>query len=224
MTGPGVRPARRRIVGLCVVVLTLAVLSLLGGHYLADGIERLLDLRRLAQEEMLGPPLIYAVLLLQAGLIAIPFVPGVEVGFLLLALCGAQLAGEVYAATVVGLLLAFGIGRSVRQHNVQRLLARLGLEDAAAAVERLARDTSAPPPAGGPETLLPRFAMPALRHRCLSLVLLINTPGNTLLGGGGGIAMAAGLSRLFTVRQFVASVLIAVAPIPAFVLLTGALT
>ncbi|WP_372624102.1 hypothetical protein [Falsiroseomonas sp.] len=211
--------ARRAILWLFLAVLPLAALSVLGASSLTGALDSLLELRRLAQEEMLGPPLIYAVLLLQAALIAIPFVPGAEVGFLLLALCRAQLAGHVYAATVVGLLLAFAIGRSFPPRSVERLLARLRLDRAAATVACLAQQSAAPPPGTSP---LRRLAVRLLRHRCLCLVLLINTPGNTLLGGGGGIAMAAGLGGLFSFRQFLASVLIAVAPVPAFVLLLAA--
>ncbi|WP_137180473.1 hypothetical protein [Roseomonas sp. AR75] len=213
---------RRAMPWLGLAVLVLAVLSFLGGSYVAGVLDSLLDLRRLAQEEMLGPPLVHALLLLQSVLIAIPFLPGAEVGFLLLALCGAQLAVEVYAATVAGLLLAFGIGRSVPRHRVQRLLVRLCLDRAAAAMERQARDAAVSSPAHA--SPVRRLGGRLLHHRCLCLVLLINTPGNTLLGGGGGIAMAAGLSRLFSFRQFLASVLVAVAPAPAFVLLMSAFT
>jgi HAMP domain-containing protein len=211
---------RRATLLLGAAVVVLALLSFFAGSSLTGALDRLLDLRRLAQEEMLGPPLVYALLLLQSVLIAIPFVPGAEVGLLLLALCGAQLAIEVYAATVAGLLLAFGVGRAVPQRSVQRLLVRLGLDRAGAAVERLARDAILPAPSG--TSRMRRLGGRLLRHRGLCLVLLINTPGNTLLGGGGGIALAAGLSRLFSFRQFLASVLVAVAPVPAFVLLMAA--
>ncbi len=215
----GTWTAWRILCGLAVLLAGLATLATIGGAALTDALDRLLDLRRLAQEEMLGPPLVHALLLLQAVLIAIPFVPGAEVGFLLLALCGAQLAAEVYAATVAGLLLAFGVGRVIPERRVQGLLGRLRLDHAAAAVTRLAREGEGSACDPARRRLVGRL----LRHRCLCLVLLINTPGNTLLGGGGGIAMAAGMSGLFSVRQFLASVLVAVAPVPAFVLLAAAL-
>ncbi len=222
----GAAPARRGLVGLALLLLALAALSGLGAASLTEALDRLLDLRRLAQAEMLGPPLVYGLLLLQSVLIAIPFVPGAEVGFLLLALCGAQLALEVYAAAVAGLLLAFGAGRAVPRRSAERLLARLRLDAAAEAVAALAREGEAPAPGSAAplRRLLSRLLGRLLSHRCLCLVLLINTPGNTLLGGGGGIAMAAGMSRLFSVRQFVASVLVAVAPVPAFILLVAAWT
>jgi hypothetical protein len=48
---------------------------------------------------------------------------------------------------------------------------------------------------------------------------LINMPGNTVIGGGGGIAMAVGYSRTFTYPGFLACAAVAVAPVPALVLL-----
>jgi hypothetical protein len=63
-----------------------------------------------------------------------------------------------------------------------------------------------------------------LRHRCIALAILFNTPGNALLGGDGGIALAAGASRLVSVRAFLLTLLVAVAPVPAAILLTSLLT
>jgi hypothetical protein len=58
-----------------------------------------------------------------------------------------------------------------------------------------------------------------MRFRWLALALLINMPGNTVIGGGGGIAMAVGYSRTFTYPAFLACAAVAVAPVPALVLL-----
>jgi len=57
-----------------------------------------------------------------------------------------------------------------------------------------------------------------MRFRLLALIVLINTPGNTIIGGGGGIAMAAGYSRSLTYPAFLACIAVAVAPVPAMVL------
>ena len=53
-----------------------------------------------------------------------------------------------------------------------------------------------------------------LRYRYLALALAVNMPGNVILGGGGGIAMMAGLSRLFDPLPFLLTVLLAVLPVP----------
>jgi len=53
-----------------------------------------------------------------------------------------------------------------------------------------------------------------LRYRYVALAVAINTPGNVILGGGGGLALMAGLSRLFSPLPFLLTVLIAVLPVP----------
>jgi hypothetical protein len=49
----------------------------------------------------------------------------------------------------------------------------------------------------------------------------INLPGNIVIGGGGGIALMAGLSRLFSPSGFVVTVAIATLPIPLAWLIFG---
>jgi len=60
-----------------------------------------------------------------------------------------------------------------------------------------------------------------VRHRYLAVAIALNTPGNLLFGDGGGIALAAGFSRLFSLSWFALSVAVAVAPVPIVVLLAG---
>ena len=55
------------------------------------------------------------------------------------------------------------------------------------------------------------------------LGLALNLPGNTLVGGGGGIAMVAGLSGLVSPLGFLVTVAVAVAPIPLLFLVLGGL-
>ncbi|MBT8458376.1 MAG: hypothetical protein KJN60_01785 [Boseongicola sp.] len=59
-----------------------------------------------------------------------------------------------------------------------------------------------------------RWLCRCLHHRCAALAVVINMPGNTILGGGGGIALAEGLSRLYQPTHFLATVAVAVAPVP----------
>ena len=60
----------------------------------------------------------------------------------------------------------------------------------------------------------PRALRSVLQHRYVVLAVLLNLPGNVVLGGGGGLAMMAGLSRLFHPLPFVLTVLLAVLPVP----------
>lgn len=59
-----------------------------------------------------------------------------------------------------------------------------------------------------------RFIPALLRQRYLALAVVLNLPGNTLLGGGAGIALCAGICGLYRLHGFVVAVAIAVAPMP----------
>ena len=85
---------------------------------------------------MIGTLLI--ILLLYAALIAIPFVPGIEIGISLLMLKGAAIAPMVYGATVLGLCLAFAMGRLLPYGWIRSTLADLRLVRLSSLFERLA--------------------------------------------------------------------------------------
>ena len=53
----------------------------------------------------------WALLLLYTVLLALPFVPGAEIGLALLVVFGAVMAWPVYVATVLALSIAFAVGR-----------------------------------------------------------------------------------------------------------------
>ncbi len=153
-------------------------------------------------------------LVLYGVLIAIPFVPGVEIGLALLILRGPSIAPEVYLATLLGLVIAFFVGRVVPEAALSRSLRDLYLLRAADFVDRMAAL-----PASGKHTalaaMLPRRLRPSLGPmRYPALAILINLPGNAIVGGGGGILMAAGLSRLFRPWITILTVAVAIAPIP----------
>ncbi|MCX7646863.1 MAG: hypothetical protein N2Z62_16405 [Rhodobacteraceae bacterium] len=161
-------------------------------------------------------------LVVYALLLALPFVPGVEIGLLLLALQGPAAALPVYLATLAGLLLAYAAGRRLPPVWLAGALADLGLARAAAFVGRIA-------PLSGEARLallrarLPRRLAPLLGGaRYGLLAALLNLPGNGLVGGGGGIMLLAGLSGLFRPGATVATVALAVAPVPLAVWFLGA--
>jgi hypothetical protein len=216
----GILPSSRgwqRRLALLAVLAGLALASLLAVEPMGAALEALLDLRALAREAGPGHPAVLAALLLYAALIAVPFVPGAELGLVLLALFGAAMAGPVWLATVAGLTLAFTLGRLVPERVLRRLPFHAGLDRARTAVQAAGRPDASP-------VVLPAFAARLVRWRCCGLVLLINTPGNTLIGGGGGIAAAAGASRLFGLGEFVLTAVIAVAPVPVAILIADRLT
>jgi len=145
---------------------------------------------------------------------ATPFVPGAEIGIGLILLFGAKLAFLVYVSMVAALTIAFLVGRLVPAERVAALFGYLGLARARGLALRLAPlDPSARLDLlteKVPHRLVPML----LRHRYLAIIVLFNIPGNSVIGGGGGIAFTAGLSGLFSLPAYLAAVMVGVAPIP----------
>jgi len=154
-------------------------------------------------------------------LLAIPFVPGVEMGMMLMAMHGTSIALLVYLCTVTGLSAAYLAGRLVPLSAMARLARFLRGErlarffdgiDALDREERLARLMER----------APNRAIPfLLRHRHVALAVALNIPGNSVIGGGGGIALLAGSTRLFSAAGFLVAVALAVSPVPLAFYLFG---
>ena len=154
-------------------------------------------------------------------LIAIPFVPGVEIGLGLIAMLGPPIVFLVYVTTVAGLTLSFAVGhlvptkmlagllRNVRAHRVSQLVQDIGHMTRQGRLAFLI--------AVAPNRIVPFL----LCNRYFALAIAINLPGNFLIGGGGGIAMMAGASGLFSFPGFVFAIALAVSPIPLSVVLFG---
>ncbi|MEM5473026.1 hypothetical protein WNZ14_14935 [Hoeflea sp. AS60] len=192
-----------------------------GGRWLGMTIEEQLQLSNLAQADMPYLGTLAAVLAAYIVLTAIPFVPGTEIGVALLMVFGAPVAVVVYLSTITALTLSFTLGRLTPERKLAGWLKRRGLVRAAALIEAFARLG----PEGRDRYLTqnaPRWLKPWLvNHRMITFIALINLPGNTLLGGGGGIALVTGLSKLMSFPQFFLSVAVAVAPVPIAVVLAG---
>ncbi|QGX97872.1 hypothetical protein EI983_06115 [Roseovarius faecimaris] len=153
---------------------------------------------------------------------AIPFVPGAEIGFALLLIFGAQAAPVVYVGMVGALVLSYSVARFVPVQALVRVLSWLGLHRASDVVEELSRLDPSHRWQYMVDRMPPPWLSKALRNRYLTLAVLLNTPGNSLIGGGGGIAFLSGLSRMLSFWSFLAVALIAVLPVPlAFVLIAS---
>ncbi len=147
---------------------------------------------------------------------AIPFVPGAELGLGLLVVLGARLAPLVYGGMVSALLLAYLVGRLVPAPTIGAGLAFFGFSRARELVMQLAPLDGAMRLALLAERAPSRLVPFLLRHRHIGLMVLLNLPGNSVIGGGGGIALCAGMSRLFTLPGFLVAVMLAAAPVPIF--------
>ncbi|MBB5721626.1 hypothetical protein FHS72_001238 [Loktanella ponticola] len=211
------RPSWRRALcwvagfGLCVFVLHLILnwsMDFVSGMNAMSG-----------SGAMIG--LIAVSLVIYALLIATPFMPGIEVGIALLMLKGASVAPFVYLATVVGLMVAYVIGQTIPLAWLHKVFRDLRLKKACAFIDRI--ETT--PPAerqAAQRALLPAWlAKLTIDYRYATIGLLLNVPGTFAIGGGGGILMAAGLSRLFSGWAIFVTLLVATLPVPLVVWVMG---
>jgi hypothetical protein len=165
--------------------------------------------------------LIMTALVIYMLLMALPFVPGVEVGMMMMALFGAKIVPLVYLATVVALVIAFVVGHYIPQRFVLELLEALRLPRA----KGLLQSVESLGPAERADFLLQgtssRWVPFLLKHKHMAVAVALNVPGNAVIGGGGGISVAAGFSGLFSLPAYALTISLAVAPVPIAMWLTG---
>lgn len=212
-TGLGAAGVVLRIATLVAVL----VVATWGAHLIRDA----LDLQIRPDNEQQVHRAIMFGLVAYIGLLALPFVPGAEIGIAMLAAFGAAIAPLIYVATVTSMTLAYTIGRFLPIGALERLLSFLRLRRAADLVARAA-------PLSREERLAmlldgqPKRALSfGLRYRYVALALAVNTPGNSIIGGGGGIMMMAGLSGIFSPVATFVTVALAVSPVPLAVIFLG---
>jgi hypothetical protein len=154
-------------------------------------------------------------------MLALPYVPGMEISVALLVILGAPGALLVWAATLAALSLSYGAGRLIPISALTGLLGWLRLKRAQALVQAVHPLTPDEKLAlllrSAPSCWVPFL----LRHRYVAIAIVLNLPGNAVIGGGGGIGTAAGLSGLFRYPVYLLAVAIAAAPIPLAVWLFG---
>lgn len=155
------------------------------------------------------------------GLLAMPFVPGAEIGIALLAGFGAAIAPLIYVCTIAAMMLAFTIGRFLPVTALERLLRAFRLRRAADLVALAAPLSKDERVAMLLEGQSKRVLPLAMRYRYVTMALAVNAPGNSIIGGGGGIMLLAGLSGIFTPLSTFVTVFIAVSPVPLAVMFLG---
>lgn len=202
--------------------LALLVALLIGASYAGKWLMGQFDPHLTPASEPMIHRMIVTALAVYVLLMMLPFVPGVEIGLGLMVMFGAKIVPVVYLGTVLALTLAFLIGRLVPQRSIAEtfgilrltrtrdLLRRLEPLDSSQRLEFLLQSAST------------RVTPFLLRHRFIALAVALNMPGNALIGGGGGIGLVAGFSRLFTLPKFALTVALAVSPVPLIILLTRA--
>ena len=156
-----------------------------------------------------------------AVLISIPFVPGVEVGLGMLFMQGASIAPLVWIGSAAGLCLAFFVGHFTPDMALHRFFADLRMERVCRFILRMQGVSQQQRLEKLTEKLPKLMSKFLVDNRYLTLAVLVNVPGSTLIGGGGGIALTAGLSRLFTPWIVVLVFCLATAPVPLAVIVFG---
>ena len=165
--------------------------------------------------------MLVTVLIGYAILLAMPFVPGVEIGIALLIIQGPEAAPFVYIATLAGLILAFCIGQFAPLDRLIKLCRDLYLHRIGRLLEKVQSTPRDMRIAALHDRLPAWLVKPLCDYRYVTLGIMINLPGNIALGGGGGITMAAGLSRLFQTGYIALTLALATLPVPLAVWLLG---
>lgn len=199
------------------VIVGVIVLATWGVHMIRD----LLALQIRPDNEQQVHKVIMVVAVAYIGLLAMPFVPGAEIGIALLAGFGPAIAPLIYVCTVAAMMLAFTIGQFLPITALERLLRALRLRRAAALVARAAPLSTDERVAMLLDGQSKRYLPLAIRYRYVAMAVAINLPGNSIIGGGGGIMLLAGLSGIFTPLSTLVAVIIAVSPVPLAVIFLG---
>jgi hypothetical protein len=210
-------PSKKKRLSRIAILLAIIILLNFAGTWLGQQINFQLFPRH---ESMLQGALLIA-LLLYILLMATPFMPGLEVGMAVMLLFGSKSALLVYFCTIVALSISYTIGRYFPLRIVHRLLKWLCLEKASELVielEPLAQQERLEYLSGKAPSRITPFL---LKHRFVAIAILLNLPGNALIGGGGGIGLVVGMSRLVPFHTYVLVMAIAVSPVPLFIYLQG---
>lgn len=215
------QPVRKfSLIRLLIQILCIGLL-LFVGNLVSGWVTSSVEIKVPAGAPSLLRPEVLLSALLYALLLAIPFVPGAEIGIAMMMMAGSKIAAIVYLSTVMGLSISFLVGRFLPLQILTNCLKWLGF----ARMQRMLDLVEPLTPRQRLEFLIskaPNRIVPfLLRNRHLALALALNIPGNSLIGGGGGIVLLAGISRLYSVPAFFVTILVAVAPIPLIVLFFG---
>jgi hypothetical protein len=210
-------PAKKKRLLRIASVLAIIILLNVAGTWLGHQINFQLFPRH---ESMLQGMLLIA-LLLYILLMATPFMPGIELGLAVMLLLGSKSALLIYLCTLIALSISYIIGRYFPLAIVRRFLKWLYLEKASELVSQLEpldqhkrleflnRKT--------PTKISPFL----LKHRFVTLAVVLNLPGNALIGGGGGIGLVVGMSKLISFYKYFLVMAVAILPVPLCIYLQG---
>lgn len=200
------------------MVVGFAALLNYGGHLVVGRIE----FQLWPEHEHMVITVLWISLLAYVLLMSLPFAPGIELGLALMMVLGPRGVVLVYVCTLLSLAMSYLIGRLIPLNGFARFLGWLHLQNARDLMIRLE-------PLDSDEKLnyllktAPARIIPfLLKHRYLMIALILNLPGNALVGGGGGIGMITGMSGLYSFQKYLLLISLAILPLP-LVILSGKL-
>lgn len=200
-----------------LLLIVVVVLLNSGGGWLAHQINFQLYPRH--------EPVLHLLILGSFGLyillMTLPFMPGMEIGLALMLFLGSKGVLLVYICTLIALSLSFLIGRKISLQVFAKLLDWLCLKktrDLVLNMETLSLNERV--------TFLQKkvpakIAPYLLKHRYLTIAVLLNLPGNAVIGGGGGIGLMAGMSGIITYPRYLLFIAVAISLIPITIILKG---
>lgn len=203
----------KKTVGIIIIIIT--ILLVLRHLYLYHALE--IRNQMILMKGILGWKTLLIGGMLYMVLLSIPFFPGIELGWLLILLFDREGIFVIYLFTQGGFTLSFIIGRWFPRARVTarfnigslkesfgkrftRIGSRLGILNFKFFQHS---DT---------ESVLNKF-------RYLILAILVNTPGNAIIGGGGGIGLVCGMTRSFSWKGFALTIALATLPFPILLLI-----
>lgn len=200
-----------------MVLLAVIVALNVGGTWLSH----LIDFQLFPRHASMLHAIVLVAVVLYIVLMATPFMPGIEIGLALMMLLGNKGAILVYLCTLAALSISFAIGRKIPSRFIDLLLNWLHLYKASALVRQLESLNQQERLDFLYEKAPSRIAPFLLRHRFLAIAVVVNLPGNALIGGGGGIGLVAGMSKIIPFHGYLMVLAIAIAPVPLWFFLHG---
>lgn len=207
--------SRTKLLLKIAMIIALAALLNYGGHLVIGKIE----FQLWPEHDRMVVTMFWFSTLVYILLMALPFAPGVELGLALMMVLGSKGVVLVYFCTLLSLGISFMLGRLIPLDAFARFLGWLHMQNARDLMLYLEPLDSEQKMNYLLKTAPSKIVPFLLRHRYLMVALILNLPGNALVGGGGGIGMIAGMSRLYPFLSYLLVISLAILPLPLLVLI-----
>lgn len=199
-----------KLVVILLVISGIGVAFLLGGAAAYDWVKEVAEKAR-------NPTTLAILAVVYTIVAAIPGVPAIEIGILIMAVFGEAGIIVVWATTIVAFNITFYFGRRIPRAKLERWLKPKNIPpEQLPAYEAGEVDTFTMVLARNRlgRAILKWTGPPGGWRRYVLIGILINTPGNFVIGGGGGIALFCGTSDDIKWKPYFLTIVLAAIPIP----------